>query len=136
MLAEQLDEENQCLLKETRIPTQAEIGSSEQRHEPRGLNTSWGDWNASLNEVECGNVWRDSMLMRNNYMLEHSMPILHHLADQGNFAYPTYEPPNVPPLGGDDYFTSAIAINYEDEGRKSEILEYRLANVLRRDTDR
>ncbi|GKB54770.1 retrovirus-related pol polyprotein from transposon TNT 1-94, partial [Tanacetum coccineum] len=82
MLAEELDEKNQCLLKETRIPTQAGIGSSEQRQEPRGLNTSWGDWNASLNEVECGNVWRDSMLIRNNYMLEHSMPILHHLADQ------------------------------------------------------
>ncbi|GKC51801.1 copia protein [Tanacetum coccineum] len=149
------------------------------------------------------------------------MPILHHLVDQGNFAYPSYEPPNVPPypypyipyphpythypnpgnqsnqegsyrLGGDDYFTSAMpnfgvnsseyavggsfgeagfddenmddvfavfagmtcvdvsggyhiqvwreldspneAINYEDEGRRSEILEYRLANVLRCDT--
>ncbi|GJY98827.1 hypothetical protein Tco_0516257 [Tanacetum coccineum] len=65
------------------------------------------------------------------------MPILHHFADQGNFRYPTYEPPNVPPysypyipypypythypnpsnqsnqgghyrLGGDDYFTSAM----------------------------
>ncbi|GJQ99586.1 hypothetical protein Tco_0522571 [Tanacetum coccineum] len=33
------------------------------------------------------------MLIRNNYMLEHSMPILHHLADQSNFAYHTYEPP-------------------------------------------
>ncbi|GJV67001.1 retrovirus-related pol polyprotein from transposon TNT 1-94 [Tanacetum coccineum] len=47
--------------------------------------------------IERRDVWRDSMLMRNNYMLEHSMPILHHLADQSNFAYPTYEPPNVPP---------------------------------------
>ncbi|GJX92997.1 hypothetical protein Tco_0347583 [Tanacetum coccineum] len=37
------------------------------------------------------------MLIRNNYMLEHSMPILHHLADKSNFAYPAYEPPNVPP---------------------------------------
>ncbi|GJX17537.1 hypothetical protein Tco_0218369 [Tanacetum coccineum] len=37
------------------------------------------------------------MLMRNNYMLEHSMPILQHFNDQANFAYPTYEPPNVPP---------------------------------------
>nr|GEV59652.1 hypothetical protein [Tanacetum cinerariifolium] len=90
MLAEKLDEKNQCLLKETEIPTQAGIGSNEQRQEPRG-----------------------------------------------NFAYPTYEPPNVPPypypyipyphsymhylnsgnqsnqgesygLGGDDYFTSAM----------------------------
>ncbi|GKF68980.1 hypothetical protein Tco_0198659, partial [Tanacetum coccineum] len=61
------------------------------------LNSSWGDWNASLNEIEPTNVWRDSMLMRNNYMLGHSMLILHHLADQANYAYPTYEPPNVPP---------------------------------------
>nr|GEY17711.1 hypothetical protein [Tanacetum cinerariifolium] len=82
MLAEELDEKNKCLLKETGIPTQAGIGSS-------------------------------------------------------NFAYPTYEPPNVPPylypyipyphpytyypnwgnqrnqrgsygLGGDDYFTNAM----------------------------
>ncbi|GJZ97687.1 hypothetical protein Tco_0670140 [Tanacetum coccineum] len=37
------------------------------------------------------------MLMRNNYILEHSAPILHHLADQSNFAYPAYEPLNVPP---------------------------------------
>ncbi|GKE53452.1 hypothetical protein Tco_1488608 [Tanacetum coccineum] len=37
------------------------------------------------------------MLMRNGYMLEQSMPILHHLADQANYAYPTYEPPNVSP---------------------------------------
>ncbi|GJR31659.1 hypothetical protein Tco_1107891 [Tanacetum coccineum] len=37
------------------------------------------------------------MHMRNGYMLEHSMPILRHMADEANFAYPTYEPPNVPP---------------------------------------
>ncbi|GKC74112.1 hypothetical protein Tco_1119995 [Tanacetum coccineum] len=37
------------------------------------------------------------MLMRNNYILEHSTPILHHLADQSNVAYPAYEPSNVPP---------------------------------------
>ncbi|GKC78184.1 hypothetical protein Tco_1128958 [Tanacetum coccineum] len=41
MLAEELDEKNQCLLKETGIPTQAGIGSSEQRQEPRGLNSSY-----------------------------------------------------------------------------------------------
>ncbi|GJY62711.1 hypothetical protein Tco_0464171 [Tanacetum coccineum] len=137
MLADELDVENTCLKKETEMPTQAEEGSSEPRQEHGGLNSSWGDWNASLSEIERGNVWRDSMLIQNNYMLEHSMPILHHLADQGNFAYPTYEPPNVPPypypyipypypythypnpgnqsnqggsygLGGDDYFTSAM----------------------------
>ncbi|GJS02867.1 hypothetical protein Tco_0319375 [Tanacetum coccineum] len=53
--------------------------------------------NASLNDTERRDVWRDSMLMRNGYILEHSMPILHHLADEANFAYPHYEPPNVPP---------------------------------------
>ncbi|GKB89821.1 hypothetical protein Tco_0962093, partial [Tanacetum coccineum] len=42
-------------------------------------------------------VWKDSMLMRNGYMLEHSMSILHHLVDEAKFAYPPYEPPNVPP---------------------------------------
>ncbi|GJZ23773.1 hypothetical protein Tco_0561232 [Tanacetum coccineum] len=92
MLAEELDENNQCLLKETGMPTQARIGSSEHRQEPR---------------------------------------------DQGNFAYPTYEPPNVSPypypyipypysythypnpsnqsnqggsygLGDDEYFTSVV----------------------------
>ncbi|GJY95254.1 hypothetical protein Tco_0511615 [Tanacetum coccineum] len=68
-----------------------------QRNVTRSLNSRWGDWNASLNEIEHRDVWRDSMLMRNNYMLEHSMPILHHLADQANYTYPTYEPPNVPP---------------------------------------
>ncbi|GJU02080.1 hypothetical protein Tco_1112418 [Tanacetum coccineum] len=50
-----------------------------------------------LNEIEHMDVWRDSMLMRNNYMLEHSMPILYHFADQANFAYLTYEPLNIPP---------------------------------------
>ncbi|GKE07335.1 hypothetical protein Tco_1399353 [Tanacetum coccineum] len=69
----------------------------EKDQEPSGLNSSWGDWNANLDEIQRGNVWRDSMLMRNNYMLEHSMPILHHLADQAQFSYPTYDPPNVRP---------------------------------------
>ncbi|GKD47886.1 hypothetical protein Tco_1276862 [Tanacetum coccineum] len=137
MLAYELDLENTCLKKENEMPTQAEKGGSELRQGHGGLNSSWGYWNTSLSEIEQGNVWRDSMLMQNNYMLEHSMPILHHFADQGNFAYPTYEPPNVPPylypyipypyphthypnpgnqsnqggyygLGGDDYFISAM----------------------------
>ncbi|GJY58377.1 hypothetical protein Tco_0458269 [Tanacetum coccineum] len=67
------------------------------RGEPSGLNSSWGDWNVSLNDIEHRDIWRDSMLMRNGYMLEHSMPILHYLANEANFAYPPYEPPNVPP---------------------------------------
>ncbi|GJR21481.1 hypothetical protein Tco_0970008 [Tanacetum coccineum] len=97
MLTNELDVENTCLKKETEMPNQAEKGSSEPRQEHGGLNSSWGDWNASLSRIERENVWRDSMLIRNNYMLEHSMPILHHFVDQGNFAYPAYEPPNVPP---------------------------------------
>ncbi|GJW29240.1 hypothetical protein Tco_0046115 [Tanacetum coccineum] len=36
MLAKELDEKNQSLLKETGIPTQVGIGSGEQRQEPRG----------------------------------------------------------------------------------------------------
>ncbi|GJU20379.1 hypothetical protein Tco_1153721 [Tanacetum coccineum] len=137
MLADELDLENTCLKKENEMPNQAEEVGSELRQRHRGLNSSSGDWNTSLSEIERGNVWRDSMLMRNNYMLEHSMPILYHFVDQGNFAYPTYEPPNVLPyqypyipypypythypnlgnqsnqggyygLGGDDYFTSAM----------------------------
>nr|GEV50983.1 hypothetical protein [Tanacetum cinerariifolium] len=68
-----------------------------QSQEPRGLDSSWGDWNASLNEIERMDVWRDSMIMRNNYILEHFAPILHHLEDQSNFSYPAYEPPNASP---------------------------------------
>ncbi|GJW89192.1 hypothetical protein Tco_0164532 [Tanacetum coccineum] len=48
MLADELDEENTCLKKETEMPTQAEEGSKEPRQEHGRLNTSWGDWNASL----------------------------------------------------------------------------------------
>ncbi|GJY99802.1 hypothetical protein Tco_0517232 [Tanacetum coccineum] len=137
MLADELDVENTCLTKETEMPTQGEEGSSKPRKEHRGLNSSWRDWNTSLSDIDRGNVWRDSMLIQNIYMLEHSMPIIYHLADQGNFAYLTYEPPNVSPypypyipypypythypnmgnqsnqegsyrLGGDDCFTSAM----------------------------
>ncbi|GJY17724.1 retrovirus-related pol polyprotein from transposon TNT 1-94 [Tanacetum coccineum] len=48
MLADELDVENTCLKKETKMPTQAEEGSSELRQEHGGLNLSWRDWNASL----------------------------------------------------------------------------------------
>ncbi|GJY26202.1 ribonuclease H-like domain-containing protein [Tanacetum coccineum] len=95
MLAGELDLENYTLLGSSSLPLPPK--TREQRQDPSGLNSSWGDWNTSLNEIERGNVYRDSMLMRNNYMLEHSMPILYHLADQANYAYPTYVPPNVPP---------------------------------------
>ncbi|GJR21580.1 hypothetical protein Tco_0970107 [Tanacetum coccineum] len=92
MLANELDEGTHTLIQteqEASQPGQAR----RDRQEPRGLDSSWGDWNASLNEIECRDVWRDLMLMRNNYIA----PILHYLADQSNFAYPAYEPPNVPP---------------------------------------
>ncbi|GJR00218.1 hypothetical protein Tco_0523202 [Tanacetum coccineum] len=95
MLAGELDLENYTLLGSTSLPLPPK--TREQRQDTSGLNSSWGDWNTSLNEIERRDVWRDSMLMRNNYMLERSMPILHHLADQANFTYPIYEPPNVPP---------------------------------------
>ncbi|GJU04029.1 hypothetical protein Tco_1114367 [Tanacetum coccineum] len=42
-LAEELDEKNQCLLKETGIPTLAGIGSSEQRQELRDGKTFGGN---------------------------------------------------------------------------------------------
>ncbi|GJT00094.1 ribonuclease H-like domain-containing protein [Tanacetum coccineum] len=96
MLANELDEATHSLMQTEQVAPQAGQ-ARRQRNEPRGLDSSWGDWNASLNEVEHRDVWRDSILIRNNYMLEHSIPILHHLADQSNFAYPTYEPSNVPP---------------------------------------
>ncbi|GJW15209.1 hypothetical protein Tco_0019342 [Tanacetum coccineum] len=41
-----------------------------QSQKPRGLDSSWGDWNASLNKIE-------------------------RRADQSNFSYPAYEPSNV-----------------------------------------
>ncbi|GJZ55833.1 hypothetical protein Tco_0611026 [Tanacetum coccineum] len=95
MLENKLDEATYTLMQTEQVAPQPGQ-ARRQRHEPRGLESSWGDWNAILNKVERIDVWRDSILIRNNYMLEHSMPILHHLADQSNFAYPTYEPPNVP----------------------------------------
>nr|GEY13209.1 hypothetical protein [Tanacetum cinerariifolium] len=93
----ELDGENTCLKKEAGILTKGTQGSSGQRQEHEGLNTSWGDWNASLRETERGNVWRYSMMIQNNYM-----PILHHLADQvfvglarvdvyGGLSYPSLE---------------------------------------------
>ncbi|GKA51233.1 ribonuclease H-like domain-containing protein, partial [Tanacetum coccineum] len=95
ILANELDEGTHTLMKtEHEAPQPGQ--KIWQRQEPRGLDSSWGDWNASLNEIKRRDVWRDSMLMRNNYILEHCAPI-HHLADQSKFAYPAYEPPNVPP---------------------------------------
>ncbi|GJV84909.1 hypothetical protein Tco_1524807 [Tanacetum coccineum] len=110
MLAREFDEDNDCLLRAKRVTTQPREEIREQRREPSGLNSSWGDWNASVSEIE---------------------------PDHGNFIYPAYEPPNVPPypypyvpyphpythdpnldnqgnqggsygMGGDDYFASVM----------------------------
>ncbi|GKE45770.1 hypothetical protein Tco_1473054, partial [Tanacetum coccineum] len=67
MLANELDEATYTLMQTEQVALQPGQ-ARRQRHEPRG----------------------------NNYMFEHSMPILHHLTDQSNFAYLAYEPPNVP----------------------------------------
>nr|GEU75806.1 ribonuclease H-like domain-containing protein [Tanacetum cinerariifolium] len=96
MFENELDEGTNTLLQIKHIATQPSQ-TGRQKQEPRGLDSSWGDWNTSLNEIERRGVWIDSMLMRNNYMLEHSMPILYRLADQSNFSYPTFKPPNVLP---------------------------------------
>ncbi|GJZ83816.1 hypothetical protein Tco_0648989 [Tanacetum coccineum] len=42
ILADELDVENTCLTKETKMPTQAKEGSSEPRQEHGRLNLSWG----------------------------------------------------------------------------------------------
>ncbi|GKA00837.1 hypothetical protein Tco_0673502 [Tanacetum coccineum] len=91
----ELDEATYTLMQTEQVAPQPGQ-ARRQRHEPRGLDSSWGDWNVSLNKVKHVDVWRDSILIRNHYMLDHSMPILHHFKNQSNFAYPTYEPPNVP----------------------------------------
>ncbi|GKE88606.1 hypothetical protein Tco_1566081, partial [Tanacetum coccineum] len=46
-------------IKKCSEPIDSKEGSSELRQEHRGLNSSWRDWNASLSEIERGNVWRD-----------------------------------------------------------------------------
>ncbi|GJS09328.1 hypothetical protein Tco_0366124 [Tanacetum coccineum] len=68
MLANELDEGTHTLMQTEQEASQPGHARRE-RQEPRG----------------------------NNYILEHSALILHHLADQSNFASPAYEPPNVPP---------------------------------------
>ncbi|GKD16291.1 hypothetical protein Tco_1205449 [Tanacetum coccineum] len=85
------DEIKKCLEPiDYEIPTQSGIESSGQRQEPRGLNSSLGDWNASLNEVEHGNVYARTFHA-------HS-PSFGEPSNQGG----SYG------LGGDDYFTSAM----------------------------
>nr|GEV12235.1 hypothetical protein [Tanacetum cinerariifolium] len=72
-----------------------------------------------LNKSERKDVWRDSLYMRNNYMLKHSMPILHHLADQSIFAYPTYVPQNVLPYPYPYVPYPHLYTHYPDTGNQS-----------------
>ncbi|GJT06139.1 hypothetical protein Tco_0840601 [Tanacetum coccineum] len=118
MFAKELDRANLRLRRPVLIQQPPRVGN-EQRNEPSGLDSSWGDWNASLNEIEIRDVWRDVMLMRNGYMLEHSIPILHHLADQANYTYPTYKPPNVPPYPYPYVPYSHPYMHYPDMGNSS-----------------
>nr|GEU93483.1 reverse transcriptase domain-containing protein [Tanacetum cinerariifolium] len=69
MLTDELDVENTRLKKETEMPTQSEEGSRESRQDHGGLNSSWGDWNTNLSEIERGNVWRDFINQGGSYGL-------------------------------------------------------------------
>ncbi|GJT03582.1 hypothetical protein Tco_0824751 [Tanacetum coccineum] len=51
MFEKELDLDNYTLLRSTLLPQPPRV-TKEQRQEPSGLNLSWGDWNASLNEIE------------------------------------------------------------------------------------
>ncbi|GKB55463.1 hypothetical protein Tco_0906216 [Tanacetum coccineum] len=55
MLAKELNLDNQTLLQSTLLPQPPRV-TREQRQEPSGLNSSWGDWNASLNEIKRRNA--------------------------------------------------------------------------------
>nr|GEX11143.1 hypothetical protein [Tanacetum cinerariifolium] len=81
MSVEELDEKNLCLLKETGIPTQAGIGSSEQRQEPRGITI--------CSNIPCpfSIIWRTK-----------------HYPNRGN----QRNQGGGYGLGDDDYFTSAM----------------------------
>nr|GEU95362.1 zinc finger, CCHC-type [Tanacetum cinerariifolium] len=67
MLAAELDVENTCLKKETKMPTQAEEGSREPTQEHGGLNSSWGDWNASLKALPEAPPATATVVVRNAY---------------------------------------------------------------------
>nr|GEV46015.1 hypothetical protein [Tanacetum cinerariifolium] len=51
MFAKELDLDNYTLLRSGLLPQPPRL-TREQRQEPSGLNSSWGDWNACLNEIE------------------------------------------------------------------------------------
>lgn len=61
------------------------------------FDSGWGEWNQHLDEIQCRDVWRDSMMLRNNYINDYSMPIFQHMAREANYELPPYNPPNVPP---------------------------------------
>ena len=64
---------------------------------PGSFDSGWGNWHSELNDIERRDVWRDSMLMRQNYNYDYSMPMLQHIARENDYEVPAYEPPNVPP---------------------------------------
>lgn len=61
------------------------------------FDSGWGDWNWELNNIERREVWRDSMMLRNNYVNDYSTSFLQHMAHEANYDLPPYNPPNVPP---------------------------------------
>lgn len=66
-------------------------------HAPGSFDSGWGDWRSELNDIERRDVWRDSMLMRQNYNYDYSMPMIQHIARENSYEVPLYVPPNVPP---------------------------------------
>ncbi|GJS67827.1 hypothetical protein Tco_0682392 [Tanacetum coccineum] len=52
IFAGEFDKDNDCLLRAKRVTPQPREEMREQRREPSGLNSSWGDCNASLSEIE------------------------------------------------------------------------------------
>ena len=66
-------------------------------HAPGSFDSGWGDWHSELNDIERRDVWRDSMLMRQNYNYDYSMPMLQHIARENSYEVPLYEAPNVAP---------------------------------------
>lgn len=78
------------------VPLQPQMGSFLGSTQS-GFDSGWGDWNRELNAIECRDVWRDSMQMRNNYNYDYSIPMIQHLAQDANYEVPPYNPPNVPP---------------------------------------
>ncbi|GJX24154.1 hypothetical protein Tco_0228599 [Tanacetum coccineum] len=82
------------------------------------------DWNASLNEVERRDVWRDAIMMKIDYQSDYAILLLHHLAYDVVYAIPTaYALPNVPPYPYEVGGFSRRAYRGEDESMDSEDMD-------------